>query len=511
MSIDLAPYQNGANYQSVGCYYGSAREDSACSEMIQNGTAGAITETYNGVTTTVGQELNGGGIGPYANQVWYGDDADFRQGGRLNMEGENTLLDHSVFATELTHPFDTGQYSFQAFTYGYIQDQVPSVYVTRGQVADIKINLIIGVNITLDILFKKEHVITPTAMNMTGRVRLFDDSGNLVADWMTSEGVYVLSAANGGLHRAAAADGTLVPSLTGGPFDAQLGVSGDPFLNQIYQGYNYLPWNVSLLHVNMAGRSQVWNPWEGDYRCDPVFGCSDQSSYANGGWGLNTGILGGADYQGGWTAEVDFVPVYGFNSTGPAYYPPVNGLLMGESYHIIPGTTAKSGISYTEDGAQALLMHSMAPNHLGPYSQEGTWQISNAHNSGEASGVFEVDLNGFVSGNALAFNWANEFVTTSWYAVTVAPASGTGGPWTFYTADGMYQAFLTPGTYSFTIAGPGLTSQTLSLAVSSGQTGTGANVYLQQSGIPVPEFSSLALVAFSALAASLYVLRRRRK
>jgi len=38
-----------------------------------------------------------------------------------------------------------------------------------------KVNLIIGVNLTLDILFKKESIITPTAMNMSARVRFFND------------------------------------------------------------------------------------------------------------------------------------------------------------------------------------------------------------------------------------------------------------------------------------------------------------------------------------------------
>ena len=83
----------------------------------------------------------------------------------------------------------------------------------------------------------------------------------------------------------------------------------------------------------------------------------------------NTGILGAPDYTGGWTAEVDFVNWYNNNTqsttwtalpfpaggvvvtNGAQYYPPINGLLMGESYHIIPGTTATSGISFTEDTA----------------------------------------------------------------------------------------------------------------------------------------------------------------
>ncbi len=95
------------------------------------------------------------------------------------------------------------QYDLHAYTYGYVQDKDYSVYGNSGQVADMKINLVIGVNVTLDILFKKEHIITPTDGNMSARVRLFDDSGNLVAEWMSSEGTYVT-----GNGFARAADGT---------------------------------------------------------------------------------------------------------------------------------------------------------------------------------------------------------------------------------------------------------------------------------------------------------------
>jgi len=193
---------------------------------------------------------------------------------------------------------------------------------------------------------------------------------------------------------------------------------------------------------------------------------------------------------------------------------------MGESYHIIPGTTAKSGISLTEDMAlgPAGIGTTFAPNHLGPYSQQGVWQIANAHNSGEASAIWEVDLNGLVTGNVLAFNYANEFRTLSWGTISVTGAGLPSQGLNFYTYDGRYEAYL-PGTaagasgsnnYKFTLSSPGLAPQTWTVAVSSGQTGTGQNAYLQESNIPVPEFSGLIIAAFSALAASLYVLRRRR-
>src|SRR5208283_3976335 len=348
--------------------------------------------------------------------------------------------------------------------------------------------------------------------------------------------------------RAVAADGT--DQFPFGPLHPTIPVPKP--LNT----YNFLPGGVTLLHVLMAGLPQVPPPGTdgGTYAAfvpqqvypnDPVLAtttCGFQvDCYASPGVKLgvgvpgyfpNTGILGSPDYTGGWSAEVDFVNWYNNNTmtttwtslpfesggtvvtNGAQYYPPVQGLLLGESYHIIPGTTATSGISLTEDLAlnPVLIGHSLAPNHLGPYSQEGVWQISGAHLSGEASGIFEVDLNGLISGTALAFTWANDFRPLSWATVSVAGAATNGtAPLNFYTYDGLYQMYLTPGTYQMTISSPGVASQTFSVAVTGGEASTAANVYMQQSNIPVPEFSGIAVVAFSALAASLYVLQQRRR
>jgi hypothetical protein len=455
--------------------------------------------------------------------------------------------------------FPAALYDLRGFTYGYIQDKSFQVYAMPGQVADMKINLVIGVNVTLDILFKKEHIITPTQGNMSARVRLFDDSGNLVAEWMSSEGTYVTAS---GFSRAA--DGT-----------SQYPFANTPAipLPKASNTYDYLPGGTTLLHVLMAGLPVVAPGGttndltdrdipRGNYFGDPAVGQTIGGDfgmvyYPNPGpnWNApgffpNYGIAGASDYQGGWTAEVDFVNWYA-NNTGPTtwcttagaaggtcavnsatnpaytvtsgaqYYPPVAGLLMGESYHIIPGTTAKSGISLTEDLALKPkplgVGESLSFNHLGPYSQEGVWQIANAHNSGEASAIQEVDLNGLVTGNALAFTWSNEFRPLSWGLLQVTGAGLPSTGLNFYTYDGVYQAYL-PSTigasgsviYSFSLTSPGYAPQTWKGAVSSGMSGSGANLYLEQTNIPVPEFSTIALAAFTALAASLYVLRRRR-
>jgi len=79
---------------------------------------------------------------------------------------------------------------------------------------------------------------------------------------------------------------------------------------------------------------------------------------------------------------------------------------MGESYHLIEGTPARSGISFTEDGAlnPAYLGHSLAANHIGPYTQ-GLWLILGPSAGGSASANFEVDSNGLTESNTFAFSW----------------------------------------------------------------------------------------------------------
>jgi len=358
--------------------------------------------------------------------------------------------------------FNAGNYYLRAYTYGYTQDIDSVAAVQTGAVANIRISLVIGVNVSLTILFKTESIITPTPANMSARVRLFDDFGSLVAEWMSSEGVY--SSAPG---IATAADGTNqypFGPVTAGNGGAALQPTPIP-LNT----YNFVPAGTTTLQLLLAGLPQVppfgedamygapkggytayGEPpgWGGPYFGDPVFthktyaeyggartiACGfDLDCYANPGpyWNAtayfpNSGISGKPDYQGGWTAEVDFVNWYSANSGNtPNYNPPVGGLLMGESYHLIPGTTALSGISFTEDAAlnPAFLGHSMVANHIGPYSQ-ALWQILGASPGGSASAEFEVDSNGLTSSNTFTLfgnlQAQNQTFTTQPIANTIA-------------------------------------------------------------------------------------------
>ena len=531
---------------SIGVYDSKYKFVSDACWSCHLGYSGVVLPTFQFPTTYYANVL-GTGVGN-AQGVWFGVDAKYHYqgllpipalratyvGGRMAeaVDPLGLFLNVGVFTVgsarnawdlftdPLLYPtaIDSGQYSFLGWTYGYVQNKDYTVYANKGQIADMKINLIIGVNVTLDILFKKEHLISRTPYDMSVRVRLFDDSGRLVATWMSSEGVYVT-----GTGRATAAYHRGVSST-------------DPFMFD--GGLNSLPGGINLLHVTMAGLPTDPAAMARLHRYgDPVFtpdsGDFEVANWPADYWSVakahfpNAGILGSPDYTGGWTAEVDFVNRYlndssltvaNFDPIGtmvPNYYPVVPGLLMGESYHIIPGTQAKSKISYTEDGAldPYFLGHSMVANHLGPYSQQGVWTFTNAPLSGETSAIYEVDLNGYVSGTALAFTWSNEFRSISWYTVSVLGANNA--TFNTYTEDGIYEFYLVPGQYSMTISGPGYKSTPLgTISVTSGQSsapGSGNNVSLPQSNIPVPEFSGIAVVALSALAASLCLLRRRRQ
>ena len=191
-----------------------------------------------------------------------------------------------------------------------------------------KINLVIGVNVTLDVLFKKESIITPTAENMSARVRLFNDQGQMVATWMSSEGIYVdqpghAIAANGVLPAAGGLDVVGTGAFPLYPFGNN---GGSPFTSPSsnLNGYNYLPGGTTLLHVLMAGLPQqipLGSNIVGIYFSDPIAtnACDFELDCYPAAYGAYpfpyTGIAGAPDYTGGWTAETDFVPWYSANTS----------------------------------------------------------------------------------------------------------------------------------------------------------------------------------------------------
>ncbi len=372
---------------------------------------------------------------------------------------------------------ETGTYSAYAFTYGYVQRLDFTVYAVAGATSDIELDLLRGVNITLTIPFMDEGILKPTQFNMSMRVRVFDQDGNLVgtasskgpdnANLRTDYG----SSSFFGLGR-----------FTGSNIDPIISISesyyADPFTASPAPGSN--PQHTdSLLSIEAEksaetflwygtwlvgpGRSQVtgWQAFDSDPDHDGVSNFGTFQSNVNF-WGLeewkasipyNTqqvrvflagiydpfgdpldgfnssalhtrswktsrgeainsmfyGIIGSSadsSYGGRWYVEVDcwneYPKPHPGTGSAPAvssWYPPVEGLLQGDSFHLIPGNQSEIfGFTGT----------SLEPNGLGPYAQRGVWVLPNAMLGAGVSGEFVLDARGSNEGVTDSIAYSNQ-------------------------------------------------------------------------------------------------------
>jgi len=375
---------------------------------------------------------------------------------------------------------ETGTYKIKGFTYGYVDrfweeekagiGKTTEVPAQKGHQADTKLQLIVGTNITVTIKFKKEGIFDHVPYNSSMRVRLFDKNGKLVGALESSLKTFV----NYGI----------------GPTKVALLSPIQPSWASSWTETNVIPDSTDTVIVLIAGayRRYIEPDW---YNVVP----KNRDIYN--GYGIaGSGYLGGTYfYDGPWTVEVDVVNCY----YSDAWYPPPPGLLMGESYHIIAGVEGPYGNQWSF-------------NHLGPFEQRTVWTVPNAPLSGEASVYYELDLRGLVSGLVYGFTYSNGIRPISWASVEAVGESGT---FTVYTYDGYYEMYLSPGSYTLTVTewpgGAGHEIASAPITVSEGQLVTGFSFTLEESHIPIPEFPVAAIALISAIAASLYILRRIKK
>lgn len=489
----------------------------------------------------------------------------YRRGASTNFAARNAL--------------ETGTYSFYGFSYGYLQAKQFSVYVMKGGFADIKLNLLQGVNITMNIPFKKEGIYSPTEFNMSMRVRVFDDQGRLIGTAQTKNpDVVNFKKANAlGIGRW---DGAPARRWDGFAWTYYV----DPYAQSPNNPANTLlsidasanTADTFLWYGNYYGTVDSWQAFDSDvlnaHGGNTITDFSDYNTnygtyttwipagtkqvrvfiagvYDYVGDPLNqnfAGVLNGrtldgkqpaqmygipgssstlpegipVSYSGKYYAEVDtwneypapsfggldFVPPFSGVADLRNWYPPVEGLLQGDSFHTIPGASPDV-FGFTGN--------SLAANGLGPYAQRMVWEIPNGHLGSEVSVVYELDKRGFISGNIYGFTWSDEIRPQSWVSVVASAATGN-LTFTSWSWDAHYDMYLDAGQYELAIiawspSGQGYTVVKAPITISSGQSTTGVTFQLERSNIPIPEFSGLAIVAFSALAASLYLLRRKRR
>ena len=359
-----------------------------------------------------------------------------------------------------------GVYALNSWTYGYVQDNVANlgdlgnVLVSvpwLGSIADTHLQLIIGVNLTIRMVFKTENIFSGVPFNSSIRIRVFDDGDTIIA------ATTLFSDA-----------GTLNPASSAGLFADGIKLLQRP----VPAGTR------TLQYTDLAGLFSYVEPSSGPTNLGISAGVRSATLFSP-----DHGIWGYSDhpgaYGGGWTVMVDFVNW----STLTSNYPPVRGLLQGESPYFFPY------------------------NHLGPFRQATLTKISNAPQGGEASAVFELDLRGYVSGIVLGMDWDHDVRTLSW--TSVAFNSGSTSLYE-YTWDGFFDGYLDPGNYHVTItewtsANEGHLSRSLDLSVSQGQANNLANLILDESGIAIPESPSFYVLLLTTFTVSVLLLRFRRK
>ncbi len=121
------------------------------------------------------------------------------------------------------------------------------------------------------------------------------------------------------------------------------------------------------------------------------------------------GIIGSSPdggYGGPWYVEVDCWNEYpklqagiGMAPAVSSWYPPVEGLLQGDSFHIIPGNRA---------GIFGFTGTSLQLNGLGLYAQGGVWVLPNAMLGAGVSGEFALGARGYNNGVADWFTYSSE-------------------------------------------------------------------------------------------------------
>ncbi len=353
-----------------------------------------------------------------------------------------------------------GAYALNGWTYGYVQDNVAvlgdlgNVYTSiasLGSLADINIRLIIGVNLTITMVFKTEKIFSGIPYNSTVRIRVFDDGDTLVAAaTLFSDG------------------GTLVPTSQAGFF-----ANGKKLLQQAVPAGTQ-----TLVYANLAGLFAYVEASSGgeSVRRSTLF------SPDHGIWGRSNHP---GSYTGSWTVMVDVVNWYLPTNS----YPPPPALLQGESPFFFPY------------------------NHLGPYQQFTYTKVPNAPQGGVASVQFELDLRAHLQGIILGFDWNDAVTTVSWATLQIKGNSTTyywyswDGWFDGYLDPGFYQLTVT----EWTRLDEGHISNQFNLTLSAGERNSAISITLEESGIPIPEFRTAIAVLILNSAAAVSILSRRRQ
>ncbi len=109
---------------------------------------------------------------------------------------------------------------------------------------------------------------------------------------------------------------------------------------------------------------------------------------------------------------------------------------------------------------------------------------------------------GLLFGYVYGFNMYDQLIPLEWVTVT---ATGGGNHFSTSTGTGgTFQMFLPIGAYNVSVSQPGYKPYSSTVAISDGSSST-VNFYLEESGVPIPEFpaSTVSMIVVIVLAVTL--------
>jgi len=404
-----------------------------------------------------------------------------------------------------------GQYTYEAYTYGYVMRRSFPMQVPFSGKADIEADLIQGGQIRVCFDFLHEGLVA----NFTGwvRVEAFNANGDLVGASIYGQSepnVYTRQGSPGGayLNYSAATD-LLWGNHMGSATPAPAGGAG---------------WNVTYPSNNRAQRAywssqfypapeSTWRAWPalnphdanrlnmvaGSVTCFDIFGFywyfGGAARTWAGGWPTTDGALW---YDNGLRGSRD---IAGWEGSG------------GGEYTIKIWAFDPMGFDNTTSTSDDWRMYYMAKELTGI---EVPW--------GGSVSVF-TDMNDMASlrGAVTWFDMYNNLLAVPWAQLTASPGPLFDQYQSYAAGYGLNAAAISPGGYIMwlpagvhdvsvsTSEAPGIWAPSgYSASVSDGWVG-GSGVALEPSGTPVPEVppAMLPLAMFAALAASVWLLRKK--
>jgi hypothetical protein len=477
----------------------------------------------------------------------------------------------------------TGTYFPYAFTYGYVQRSEFNLYALDGGIANIQMNLLEGVNLTLNVAFKDEENLEPTQFNMSMRVRVFDQNGNLVATASSKSpdtGSIRTDFSNGnffGLGRftgynlypattisesyypdpftpspspgpnpqgtdtltSIAADssadtflwyGTWPVGVGGSPVTGWQGFDSDPShqgvsafatfqSNTNFWGLEEwkttIPYNTNQVRIFLAGIYDAFGDPLDDFNSGLLHTRSWKTAHGEAVDSMYYGILGttaDGGYAGPWSVEVDCWNEYPKPQKGPGiapptadWYPPVEGLLEGDSFHLIPGA---------EEAGSGFVGSTLSANGLGPYGQNEEWSLPNSAIGTEVSGAYSLAKRGYISGVVEGFNQFADLEPASW-AIVQANSTTSNITVTQWSWNGHFEMYLPAGGYTLRVSqwgsrgNVGYNTSLSQVEISDGESIAGFVFILNRSGVPLDE--SRGTIGSGMLVTTLLLAMKPRK